>query len=69
MAIFFSGALIILMAVALPIEDIASATDAMFLILFIFVNLAVINLRKNRPDLDRGFKVLFFLICLYWPPC
>lgn len=60
MAIFFSGALIILMAVALPIEDIASATDAMFLILFIFVNLAVINLRKNRPDLDRGFKVPFF---------
>ncbi len=57
LAVFISGALIILMAVALPIEDIASATDAMFLILFIFVNLAVINLRKNRPDLDRGFKV------------
>jgi amino acid transporter/nucleotide-binding universal stress UspA family protein len=56
-AVFISGALIILMAIALPIEDIASATDAMFLILFIFVNLAVINLRKNRPDLDRGFKV------------
>ncbi len=57
LAVFISGALIILMAIALPIEDIASATDAMFLILFIFVNLAVINLRKNRPDLDRGFKV------------
>jgi amino acid transporter/nucleotide-binding universal stress UspA family protein len=57
MAVFISGALIIFMAVALPIEDIASATDAMFLLLFIFVNLAVINLRKNRPDLDRGFKV------------
>jgi amino acid transporter/nucleotide-binding universal stress UspA family protein len=59
-AVFISGALIILMAVALPIEDIASATDAMFLFLFIFVNLAVINLRKNRPDLDRGFKVPLF---------
>jgi amino acid transporter/nucleotide-binding universal stress UspA family protein len=57
MAVFISGAFIALMAVALPIEDIASATDAMFLLLFIFVNLAVINLRKNRPDLDRGFKV------------
>jgi nucleotide-binding universal stress UspA family protein len=32
----------------------------MFLLLFIFVNLAVINLRKNRPDLERGFKVPFF---------
>jgi len=60
MAVFISGMMIILMAVALPIEDIASATDAMFLLLFIFVNLAVINLRKNRPDLDRGFRVPLF---------
>ncbi|MFC2157448.1 amino acid permease [Acidobacteriota bacterium] len=60
LAVFISGAVIILMAIALPIEDIASATDAMFLLLFIFVNLAVINLRKNRPDLDRGFKVPLF---------
>jgi nucleotide-binding universal stress UspA family protein len=60
MAVFISGVLIVLMAVLLPIEDIASATDAMFLLLFIFVNLAVVNLRKNRPDLDRGFKVPLF---------
>jgi len=60
MAVFISGVLIILMAVTLPIEDIASATDAMFLLLFIFVNMAVINLRKNRPDLDRGFRVPLF---------
>jgi amino acid transporter/nucleotide-binding universal stress UspA family protein len=60
MAVFISGAMIILMAVLLPIEDIASATDAMFLLLFVFVNLAVVNLRKNRPDLDRGFKVPLF---------
>ena len=60
LAILFSGALIIFMAALFPIEDIASATDAMFLLLFIFVNLAVINLRKNRPDLDRGFKVPLF---------
>jgi len=60
MAVIISGVLIIFMAVALPIEDIASATDAMFLLLFIFVNLAVINLRKNRPDLDRGFKAPLF---------
>jgi len=60
LAVFISAVLIIFMAMALPIEDIASATDAMFLFLFIFVNLAVINLRKNRPDLDRGFKVPLF---------
>ncbi|UCE40683.1 MAG: amino acid permease [Candidatus Aminicenantes bacterium] len=60
MAVFISGMMIVMMAVLLPIEDIASATDAMFLLLFIFVNLAVINLRKNRPDLDRGFRVPLF---------
>ncbi|MGD2295634.1 MAG: amino acid permease [Candidatus Aminicenantes bacterium] len=60
LAVFISGAFIAFMAVVLPIEDIASATDAMFLLLFIFVNLAVINLRKNRPDLDRGFRVPLF---------
>jgi len=60
MAVLISGLFIALMAISLPIEDIASATDAMFLLLFIFVNLAVINLRKNRPDLDRGFKVPLF---------
>ncbi len=59
MAIFISGIFIALMAVTLPIEDIASATDAMFLLLFVFVNIAVIKLRKNRPDLDRGFRVPF----------
>ncbi len=59
MAVFISGIFIALMAVTLPIEDIASATDAMFLLLFVFVNIAVINLRKNRPDLDRGFRVPF----------
>ncbi|MCJ7580410.1 MAG: amino acid permease [Candidatus Aminicenantes bacterium] len=59
MAVLISGIFIALMAVLLPIEDIASATDAMFLLLFVFVNLAVINLRKNRPDLDRGFRVPF----------
>jgi len=52
-----SAALIIVMAVALPIEDVASAADAMFLLLFVMVNIALINLRRHRPELDRGFKV------------
>jgi nucleotide-binding universal stress UspA family protein len=32
----------------------------MFLLLFLQVNLAMISLRKKRPDLDRGFKVPLF---------
>ncbi len=47
------------MAATLPIEEVAAAADVMFLLLFVQVNLAVIKLRKSRPDLDRGFKVPF----------
>lgn len=58
-AIFISGGLVILMVSALPIKDVASAADIMFLMLFAMVNLTVIRLRRLRPDLDRGFKVPF----------
>lgn len=56
-AVALSAAVVIGMAVLLPIEDVAAATDVMFLLLFVQVNLAVIRLRKVRPDLDRGFRV------------
>ncbi|MFQ6618058.1 MAG: amino acid permease [Fidelibacterota bacterium] len=59
-SIVISVALIILMAIALPIEDVASSADIMFLLLFLAVNMALINLRRNRPDLKRGFKVPFY---------
>jgi nucleotide-binding universal stress UspA family protein len=49
--------IIVIMAVSLPIEDVASAADIMFLLLFLQVNVAMIRLRKKRPDLDRGFMV------------
>ncbi len=52
--------IIVFMAVSLPIEDVASAADIMFLLLFLQVNIAMIRLRKKRPDLDRGFFVPFF---------
>ena len=54
-AIMVSMVIIVLMAVSLPIQDVASAADIMFLLLFLQVNLAMIRLRKKRPDLRRGF--------------
>ena len=54
-AIFISLFIVVIMAVSLPIEDVASAADIMFLLLFFQVNIAMIRLRKKRPDLDRGF--------------
>ena len=56
-AILCSGVLSVVMAVALPIEVVASAANIMFLLLFIQVQAALITLRKKRPDLRRGFKV------------
>ncbi len=58
-AILFSTLLIIGMAIALPIEQVAAAAGVMFLLLFGGVNVAVIRLRRSHPDLDRGFKVPF----------
>jgi len=48
------------MALSLPIEDVASAADIMFMFLFLQVNLAMIRLRKKRADLDRGFITPLF---------
>jgi amino acid transporter/nucleotide-binding universal stress UspA family protein len=56
-AIMVSSVIIVLMAVSLPIEDVASAADIMFLLLFLQVNITMIRLRKKRPELDRGFFV------------
>jgi amino acid transporter/nucleotide-binding universal stress UspA family protein len=56
-AILASAIIVMAMAVLLPIEDVAAAADIMFMLLFVQVNVALIRLRKKRPDLDRGFRV------------
>ena len=56
-SILVSGALSAVMAVALPIETVASAANIMFLLLFIQVQAALITLRRKRPELQRGFRV------------
>jgi amino acid transporter/nucleotide-binding universal stress UspA family protein len=59
-AIVASGLIIAAMAIALPIEDVASAADIMFLLLFLLVNMTAIKLRRNRPDLERHFRIPLF---------
>ena len=59
-AIALSLLIVIFMAVSLPIEVVATAADVMFLLIFLQVNLALISLRKKRPDLDRGYFVPLF---------
>jgi amino acid transporter/nucleotide-binding universal stress UspA family protein len=60
LSILFSLFIVVTMAVSFPIEDVASAADIMFLLLFLQVNITLIRLRKMRPDLDRGFFTPLF---------
>ncbi|HEM61505.1 MAG TPA: amino acid permease, partial [Chloroflexi bacterium] len=61
-AVVLSGALMIVMAWSLPIEDVAASADIMFLLLFFQVNVAVMTLRHRMPDLERGFVIPWFPI-------
>jgi amino acid transporter/nucleotide-binding universal stress UspA family protein len=56
-AILTSGGLVILFASILPIQDVASGASLTFLLLFSLVNISLLQLRKNRPDLERPFRV------------
>jgi amino acid transporter/nucleotide-binding universal stress UspA family protein len=63
-AILVSMVLIIVMAVALPIESVAAAADIMFILLFLQVNWTVIKMRSTHPDLPRTFEIPY----MPWPP-
>jgi amino acid transporter/nucleotide-binding universal stress UspA family protein len=72
-AILVSSMVIIVMAIALPIQDVASATDITFMCLFGMINISVIALRYQRPEARRGFRVpfspwlpLLSTICLFF---
>ncbi|MEJ2698890.1 MAG: universal stress protein, partial [Desulfuromonadales bacterium] len=60
-----SGTIILAMVLAIPIEDVATAADVMFLLLFIQVNVAVLKIRREYGDrLKYGY-----LLPLYpWVP-
>lgn len=59
-AVAISAVLIIVMALLLPIDEVAKAADVMFLFMFAQVNITLMTLRRRRPDLDRGYYVPFF---------
>jgi nucleotide-binding universal stress UspA family protein len=58
-AIYASSALIILFAMLLPIQDVASGASLTFLLLFLLVNVSLLQLRRRQPDLPRSFRVPF----------
>jgi amino acid transporter len=56
-AIWLSGLLIMLIAVLLPVADVASGASITFLLLFLMVNVTLVRMRKTHPDLKRPFRV------------
>jgi amino acid transporter len=59
-AIYLTGAILLAMAVTLPIETVGSAASLMFLLTFALVNLSVIVLRRNHPEIPRKYRVPFY---------
>jgi len=56
-AIVASVVIVLFMALALPIEDVASTANIMYLLVFLQVNVTLIRMRKTHPNLKRGFRV------------
>ena len=56
-AIWLTGAIFLVIAVALPVELLGSAASIMFLLVFAMVNLALIALRRKNPRLTRPYKI------------
>jgi amino acid transporter/nucleotide-binding universal stress UspA family protein len=59
-AIGVSGAILLAMALLLPIEVVGSAASLIFLLSFALVNLALIALRRKAPELPRRYQVPFY---------
>jgi len=60
-SLIVTGAIIIFMIIAIPIEDVAAAADVMFLLLFLQVNYAVIRIREEFGDrLNYGYLMPFY---------
>lgn len=58
-----SGVIMTILAVSLPLEQIALAASVMFLFLFTQVNIAAIKIRRLYGEkLDYGYKIPFFPI-------
>jgi len=56
-AIYVTGLVVLVMAVAFPIQVVGSAASLMFLLTFALVNLSLIALRRKQPGQKSAFRV------------
>ncbi len=59
-AVLATGAVLVGMAVTLPVEVVGSAASVLFLFSFALVNLSLILIRQREPNLPRLFRVPLF---------
>ena len=62
-----SGAIIILAAVVLPLNQVASMADILILLLFTLVNIAAITLRKKQAGRQTAFHHPLVPVSFPWP--
>ncbi len=59
-AVMATAVLIVFMGWIFEIEQVAAASDIMFLLLFFQVDVVVMVLRRKLPNLDRGYTIPWF---------
>jgi APA family basic amino acid/polyamine antiporter len=55
-----ASAVVMLMSVALPTQSAGNMSSLFFLLSFIIVNVAVIRLRRERPNMNRPYEMPFY---------
>ncbi len=59
-AILATGAVVLIMALSLPIQVVGSAASLLFLLVFAAVNLSLIRIRRQHPELSEGYSAPLF---------
>ncbi len=55
-----TSAIVMLGSVALPTQSAGNMSSLFFLLSFIIVNVAVIRLRRERPNMNRPYEMPFY---------
>src|SRR6056297_3591176 len=55
-----ASAVVMLASVALPTQSAGNMSSLFFLLSFIIVNVAVIRLRRERPDMNRPYEIPYY---------
>lgn len=60
LALFFSIILILFMIIFLPLYDVGAAASLLFILLFLQLNIAAIQIYRKKPETKWSYKIPFF---------